>query len=83
MFLASGTEATRAHGMTLQAPTGRADQLPPVGVLDWWFAYLLNTQLFNFLGNMGYMSVKILTSPGLGVLRGKFGMQTPAPFETK
>ena len=32
---------------------------------------LLKTQLFNFLGNMGYMSVQRLTSPGLGVLRGK------------
>ena len=30
-------------------------------------AYLLKTQLFNLLGNMGYMT----TSPGLGVLRGK------------
>ena len=31
----------------------------------------LKTPLFNFLGNMGYMSVKDRTSPGLGVVRGK------------
>ena len=33
--------------------------------------YLLKTQLFNFLGNMGLYVCNRLTSPGLGVLRGK------------
>ena len=37
-------------------------------------AYLLKTQLFNFLGNMGHMSVKDENFPrAQGVLRGKPG----------
>ena len=30
-----------------------------------WYSYLLNAQLFNFLGNMGYMSVKDELPQGL------------------
>ena len=38
------------------------------------YSYLLKTQLFNLLGNMGFLSdvCKRLTSPILGVLRGKY-----------
>ena len=41
--------------------------------------YILKTQLFNFLGSMGYVC-KRLTSPGQGVLRGKTQFKAKIPL---